>query len=111
MNRLRIILLSISLIAPSIAKAQSYTFISGNDLFDALSQDSMMLKGYFLGVVDVLKGAEGENCFIVPLAADADQKMFDAYLEYWKKNAIPDHAVEAISEAMAQSYPCENALD
>ncbi|MGB0204928.1 MAG: hypothetical protein ACPF9K_07745 [Neptuniibacter sp.] len=104
---LKVILLSISLVGAATAKAESYTFISGKDLLDALSQDSMMLKGYFLGVVDVLKDAEGENCFIVPLASDADQQMFDTYMAYWKNSVIPAHAVEAISEAMSQSYPCE----
>lgn len=110
-NWLKVILLSISFIGAATAKAQSYTFISGQDLFDALSQDSMMLKGYFLGVVDVLKGAEGVNCFFVPLAADADKQMFETYLEYWKKNKIPENAVEAITKAMSQSYPCGKVLD
>lgn len=111
MTLLRVTLLTITLICAATVKAQDYTFISGKDLLDALSQDSIMLKGYFLGVVDVLKDAEGEGCFIVPLAADADTQMFATYIEHWQKGGLPEHAVEAIVEAMSKAYPCDQALD
>lgn len=95
----------------STAQAGSYRFISGSDLFEALSQDSMMLRGYFLGVVDVLKDSTVEECFQVPFSADADQQMVSSFLSYWQHTQLPEDPVIAIAQAMAQSYPCSPSLD
>ena len=102
---LRTLLLTLLIHTPN-AYAQPYRFISGGDLYVALSQDSMMLKGYFLGVVDVLKDVEQELCFQVPLAADADQQMLQSFLHYWEEASVPEDPVEAISKAMVEDYPC-----
>jgi len=106
MRTFKLISLILCLTASFAVNAQNYSFISGQDLHDALSQESMMLKGYFLGVTDALKGLEGDGCFVVPLAADADAQMIESYISYWRKGSIPERAVLAITEAMSEIYPC-----
>lgn len=99
-------LLLILLIHTPNTQAAPYRFIAGSDLYTALSQDSMMLKGYFLGVIDVLKDVDHAQCFKVPLSADADQQMVRSFLHYWEQKSIPEDPVEAISEALSKAHPC-----
>lgn len=70
-----------------------------------------MLRGYFLGVADVLKDVPLGGCFAVPLAADADRQMVESFLQYWAGRTVPEDPVEAISQALVQAYPCTNTLD
>ena len=86
----------------------AYSFISGDDLFDALSQDSMVLQGYMLGVTDALKhSSEPAECFTIPLRPDADQVIYASYLRYWKaRSPRPNDATQAISEMMVHAFPC-----
>lgn len=104
--RIRLIVFALTLLPLAASAGEAYRFISGSDLFEALSQDSMMLKGYFLGVVDVVKESQKEDCFKIPFAADADQKMVQSFLRYWEHTQIPDDPVDAITEAMVSAYPC-----
>lgn len=92
------------------ASPQSYTFISGDDLYDALAQESMVLQGYTLGVVDGLKhSTDPQNCFVIPLRPDADQVIYASFLDYWaEKNPRPTSSVEAITEMMRAHYPCDS---
>lgn len=85
-----------------------YSFISGDDLYDALSQDSMVLQGYILGVADSLKHSSNpKECFTIPLSADADQLIYSGYLSYWKGNLPrPDNAVTAITQMMRSKFSC-----
>ena len=85
-----------------------YSFISGSDLRDALSQDSMVLKGYMLGVADALKhSADPEQCFVIPNAADADVQLQAAYIAFWGSgHTPPDDAVTAITQAFTAHFPC-----
>ena len=86
-----------------------YSFISGSDLLDALTQESMMLQGYILGVTDALKHTkEPDRCFTIPLAANADALIYTAYAEYWRaKTPVPQNSLNAIIEAMHARYPCK----
>lgn len=87
----------------------AYSFISGSDLLDALTQESMTLQGYILGVSDALKHTkEPDRCFTIPLAANADELIYKAYAEYWRANRpIPENSLNAIIEAMHARYPCQ----
>lgn len=105
------IVIALTLMPAVAGGAEAYRFISGSDLFEALSQDSMMLKGYFLGVVDVVKDSQNGGCFEIPFAADADQKMVQSFLRYWEHAQVPEDPVDAITQAMISAYPCTPVLD
>ena len=96
------------LLAASVsADNLGYSFISGSDIRDALTQDSMVVQGYVLGVADALKGQEG-SCFQIPLAADADQALYQAYLDYWQGRGVPtQNGVHAIQQALQARFPCD----
>lgn len=109
MNRFAPILFSLLAVGARASDIQpDYSFISGADLRDALSQDSMVLKGYMLGVADALKhSADPEQCFVIPNAADADVQLQAAYIAYWgSAHTPPDDAVIAITQAFTAHFPC-----
>lgn len=95
-------------VASNAAVPENYSFISGDDLYDALSQESMVLQGYTLGVVDALKHSSNpEECFVIPLRPDADQVIYASFLNYWKdRENRPDSAVGAIELMMRSLFPC-----
>lgn len=100
-----------ALLCSAAATAQSpeeYSFIRGADLYDALSQDSMLLQGYTLGVADALKHTDqSDNCFTIPERPDADQIIFSTFLDYWSaRGDLPDSSIAAITEAMQANFPC-----
>jgi hypothetical protein len=104
-------LLAAALLSVS-AKAEmpeNYSFISGDDLYDALSQESMVLQGYTLGVVDSLKHSTNpDDCFVIPLRPDADQVIYAGFLEFWRDNPErPASAVAAIALMMRSEFACE----
>jgi len=67
---------------------ENYAFMSAQDLYDALSQQSQVALGYLLGIVDARKGPQAEgNCFTVPWQSDADEVLVTAYLDYWPQVA------------------------
>jgi len=88
---------------------ETYSFISGDDLYDALSQESMVLQGYTLGVVDALKHSSNpDECFVIPLRPDADQVIYASFLKFWRDEAKrPASAVAAITAMMQSEFSCE----
>ena len=79
-----------ALALPEPAAAQTgethdnYAFMSAQDLYDALSQESQVALGYLLGIVDARKGPQSDgSCYTVPWQSDADEVLVSAYLEYW----------------------------
>ena len=105
-------LLALAFVASRAIASEEYNFLSGTDVHDALSQDSMIVQGYVLGVVDALKH-QSEGCFTLPYQADADRLIFQAYLEYWQEQVPPASSVDAIVEMMRARFPCDatSALD
>lgn len=101
-------LIVLGLLALPSGAAESYRFISGQDVWHALSQDSMVVQGYLLGVVDSMKHQD-HSCFTVPLSPTADADLYSGYLEYWQGKPIPEDAVEAITQAMSTLFPCTEA--
>lgn len=99
---MRVFFLCAALFAPS-AVAQNYTFLSGQDVVDALNQDSMIVQGYVLGVVDALKN-HPDHCFRVPYRADADQLIYAALIE--ELSNPPADSVQAIVDVMQNRFPC-----
>lgn len=89
--------------------SEDYNFLSGTDVHDALSQDSMIVQGYVLGVVDALKH-QSEGCFTLPYQADADRLIFEAYLEYWRDQVPPASSVDAITKMMRDRFPCDATI-
>jgi len=91
------------------AAQQPYTFISADDLYDALAQESMILQGYTLGVADSFKhSGDLSACFTIPLRPDADQVIFTTFIEYWANaKERPASSVDAITEMMVARFPCE----
>lgn len=87
---------------------EDYSFISGDDLYDALSQESMVLQGYTLGVVDAMKHSSNpDECFVIPLRPDADQVIYSSFLNFWKERENrPNSAVDAILLMMKSYFPC-----
>jgi hypothetical protein len=87
-----------------------YAFMSAQDLYDALSQDSQIARGYLLGIVDAKKGPQDDgSCFAVPWQADADQVIVEAYLEYWPD--VVDFSKKAPDELinmMRLKFPCSS---
>ncbi|HSG04166.1 MAG TPA: hypothetical protein VLA39_10615 [Marinobacterium sp.] len=103
-----LISVALSTAASADLPTPDYSFISGDDLYDALSQDSFVLQGYTLGVTDALKhSANPAECFTIPLQPDADQVIYSSYLAYWSERSVrPDNAVEAITEMMRSQFSC-----
>ncbi|QGG80188.1 hypothetical protein GH975_06205 [Litorivicinus lipolyticus] len=104
-----VVLSTLAMAADTRAAAPTdYSFITGADLRDALSQQSMVLSGYLLGVADALKhSADPARCFVIPNAADADVRLHTAYLDHWDPSQTPpDDAVQAITEAFSAHFPC-----
>ncbi len=98
------------MVASVSADNLEYSFISGSDIRDALIQDSMVVQGYVLGVADALKGQEGA-CFQIPLAADADQALYQAYIDYWQSRGVPtQNGIHAIQQALQARFPCDGKL-
>ena len=94
------------------AEKTNYTFISGQEVFDALSQESWIVQGYLLGVTDALKHNEDPTqCFEIPLQPDADRVMQSAFLDYWASEEIPNSGVEAITTMMQAKFPCTSKVE
>ena len=86
----------------------NYSFMSAQDLYDALSQQSQVALGYLLGIVDARKGQRAEGrCFTVPWQSDADEVLVKAYLEYWPQVAdFSIRAPDALIQMMTERFPC-----
>jgi len=88
----------------------NYAFMSAQDLYDALSQESQVALGYLLGIVDARKGPQSDgSCYTVPWQSDADEVLVSAYLEYWPD--IADFAIkapDALIRMMQKRFPCLN---
>tara|TARA_B100001093_G_scaffold327435_1_gene312393 strand:+ start:9218 stop:9589 length:372 start_codon:yes stop_codon:yes gene_type:complete len=87
----------------------SYAFMSAQDLYDALSQQSQVALGYMLGIVDAKKGSQPDgSCFAVPWQPDADEVLVNAYLDYWPSVAdFSMKAPEALTQLMTKNFPCD----
>ena len=87
----------------------NYAFMSAQDLYDALSQQSQIALGYLLGIVDARKGSKTKSeCFTVPWRSDADIILIDAYLEYWPQVAdFSMKAPDALIRMMKERFPCQ----
>ena len=104
------------LVLPGPAAAQTdethenYAFMSAQDLYDALSQESQVALGYLLGIVDARKGPQSDgSCYTVPWQSDADEVLVSAYLEYWP--AIADFSMkapDALIRMMQKRFPCRD---
>ena len=104
------------LVLPRPAAAQTdeihdnYAFMSAQDLYDALSQESQVALGYLLGIVDARKGPQSDgSCYTVPWQSDADEVLVSAYLEYWP--AIADFSMkapDALIRMMQKRFPCRD---
>lgn len=103
-------MLALVFVASQAIASEDYNFLSGTDVHDALSQDSMIVQGYVLGVVDALKH-QPEGCFTLPYQADADRLIFQAYLEYWREQMPPASSVDAIVEMMWTRFPCDATIE
>ena len=87
----------------------SYSFMSAQDLYDALSQQSPVGLGYLLGIIDAQKGKQLDGtCFTVPWHADADEIVASAFLEYWPTIAdFSARAPDALIQMMQSQFPCK----
>ena len=102
------------LVLPGPAAAQTdethenYAFMSAQDLYDALSQESQVALGYLLGIVDAKKGPQPDgSCYTVPWQSDADEVLVSAYLEYWPDVAdFSLKAPDALIHMMQNRFPC-----
>ena len=100
-------------LVPGSAKAsethENYAFMSAQDLYDALSQQSQVALGYLLGIVDARKGPQAERkCFTVPWQSDADEVLVTAYLDYWPQVAdFSMRAPDALIQMMQDRFPCQ----
>ena len=102
------------LVLPRPAAAQTdeihdnYAFMSAQDLYDALSQESQVALGYLLGIVDARKGPQSDgSCYTVPWQSDADEVLVSAYLEYWPDVAdFSMKAPDALIHMMQKRFPC-----
>ena len=100
-------------LVPGSARAsetyENYAFMSAQDLYDALSQQSQVALGYLLGIVDARKGPQVEgNCFTVPWQSDADEVLVTAYLDYWPQVAdFSMRAPDALIQMMEDRFPCQ----
>jgi len=88
----------------------NYAFMSAQDLYDALSQQSQVALGYLLGIVDARKGPQpGGGCFTVPWQSDADEVIVAAYLDYWPRVAdFAMKAPDALTQMMLERFPCQS---
>ena len=86
----------------------NYAFMSAQDLYDALSQESQVALGYLLGIVDARKGLQADgSCYTVPWQSDADDVLVSAYLEYWPDVAdFSIKAPDALIRMMQKRFPC-----
>ena len=100
-------------LVPGSARAsethENYAFMSAQDLYDALSQQSQVALGYLLGIVDARKGPQAEEkCFTVPWQSDADEVLVTAYLDYWPQVAdFSMRAPDALIQMMEDRFPCQ----
>ena len=100
-------------LVPGSARAsethENYAFMSAQDLYDALSQQSQVALGYLLGIVDARKGPQAEgNCFTVPWQSDADEVLVTAYLDYWPQVVdFSMRAPDALIQMMEDRFPCQ----
>ena len=100
-------------LVPGSAKAsethENYAFMSAQDLYDALSQQSQVALGYLLGIVDAKKGPQAEGkCFTVPWQSDADEVLVTAYLDYWPQVVdFSMRAPDALIQMMEDRFPCQ----
>ncbi len=87
----------------------NYAFMSAQDLYDALSQQSQIALGYLLGIVDARKGSQSEDgCFTVPWRSDADFVLVEAYLDFWPQVAdFSMKAPDALVQMMQERFPCQ----
>ena len=87
----------------------NYAFMSAQDLYDALSQQSEIALGYLLGIVDARKGSQPSGgCFTVPWRADADIVLVETFLEYWPQVAdFSMTAPDALIQMMQLRFPCK----
>lgn len=102
------------LVLPGPAAAQTdethenYAFMSAQDLYDALSQESQVALGYLLGIVDARKGPQSDgSCYTVPWQSDADEVLVSSYLEYWPD--VADFSLKApgaLIHMMQNRFPC-----
>lgn len=87
----------------------TYSFMSAQDLYDALSQQSQVGLGYLLGIIDAQKGMQLDGtCFTVPWQPDVDEIVASAFLEYWP--AVADfsaRAPDALIQMMQSQFPCK----
>ena len=103
------------LAAPGPASPQTaetndnYAFMSAQDLYDALSQESQVALGYLLGIIDARKGRQPDgSCYTVPWQSDADEVLVTAYLEYWPQVADSSKkAPDALTQMMRERFPCQ----
>ena len=105
--------LSVWLAGPAFGKTENhdnYAFMSAQDLYDALSQQSEVALGYLMGIVDARKGLQPTGgCFTVPWRADADVVLVGAYLEYWPQVAdFSMTAPDALIQMMQLRFPCKH---
>ena len=100
-------------LVPGSAKAsethENYAFMSAQDLYDALSQQSQVALGYLLGIIDAKKGPQAEGkCFTVPWQSDADEVLVTAYLDYWPQVVdFSMRAPDALIQMMEDRFPCQ----
>jgi len=112
MTNITALLLALSVTAPVLADTDNYTFISGSDIYEALSQESMVVQGYVLGVTDALKhSTDSSSCFVIPMRPDADAVIYSTYLDYWQNRQIPDSGTEAITQMMLNNFPCATNVE
>ena len=107
------LVLAIQLASPKVLANEtqdSYAFMSAQDLYDALSQQSQVALGYMLGIVDAKKGSQQDgSCFAVPWRPDADELLVNAYLNYWPSVAdFSVKATEALAQMMTEKFPCDS---
>lgn len=104
------LLLTVSMPVRSSETHDNYAFMSAQDLYDALSQQSQVALGYLLGIVDAKKGQQaGGGCFTVPWQSDADEVLVTAYLEYWPQVAdFSIKAPDALIQMMQERFPCQS---
>ena len=104
--------LALSVTAPVFANTDNYTFISGSDIYEALSHESMVVQGYVLGVADALKhNKDSSHCFVIPMRPDADAVIYSTYLDYWHNRQIPESGTEAITQMMLNNFPCSTNVE
>jgi hypothetical protein len=104
------LLFTVSMPVRSSETHDNYAFMSAQDLYDALSQQSQVALGYLLGIVDAKKGQQAEGgCFTVPWQSDADEVLVTAYLEYWPQVAdFSIKAPDALIQMMQERFPCQS---